>query len=60
MRLRFLLVIRIITELISIEDDKIVITLPDNGKSFDKNYDEVFRLVNDNIQRSGLENVIMI
>jgi len=60
MRLRFLLVIRIITELISIEDDKIVITLPDNGKSFNKNYDEVFRLVNDNIQRSGLENVIMI
>jgi hypothetical protein len=38
-------------ELISIEDDKIVIRLPDNGKPFNDNYDEVFKLVSDNVAR---------
>jgi hypothetical protein len=38
-------------DLVTIEDDKIIITLPDNGKSFNTNYDEVFNLINDNVAR---------
>jgi len=38
-------------ELISIEDEKIVISLPDNGKSFNTNYDEVFNMVTENVAR---------
>jgi hypothetical protein len=38
-------------DLINIEDDKIVISLPDNDKPFNANYDEVFKLVNDSVAR---------
>lgn len=38
-------------DLISIEDEAIVITLPDNGKPFNTNYDIVFALINEQVQR---------
>lgn len=38
-------------ELINIEDDRIVISLPDNGKPFNANYEEVFNMVNENVAR---------
>lgn len=38
-------------DLITIEDEAIVITLPNNGKSFNDNYDVVYNLINEQVQR---------
>ena len=37
-------------ELIEIEDDKIVIRLPDSGQSFNVNYDKVYTLVHQKVK----------
>lgn len=38
-------------DLITIEDEIIVISLPDNFKPFSDNYNEVFNLINEQVQR---------
>jgi hypothetical protein len=37
-------------ELIEVEDDKIIIILPENGQPFNVNYDHVFGMINQRVK----------